>query len=223
MPNLRPLILSISRSRPAPHAASTTRYATPRTEQDVAYCGSAGASVGSGLGAGLSAGAAGGVSAFGLRAAVRFGAARRLVARADPARCWAHCTQEDGIFYWSRGENSWIVRTHAASELGQYVTKLRNEGCRCHIVAHSHGGNVVAEAMPQIAAPNRPGPLGKILTLGTPFMDIVSPILKAFKRRQSSINVFAWMGFVLMIVVLLVNALGYINAVGLHPVRLTAS
>jgi hypothetical protein len=52
------------------------------TEQDVAYCGSAGASVGSGLGAGLSAGVAGGVSAFAVRAAVRFGAARRLVARA---------------------------------------------------------------------------------------------------------------------------------------------
>jgi hypothetical protein len=98
--------------------------------------------------------------------------------RGSHARCWAHCTQGDQIFYWSHGENDWVVRTRAASALGEYVTKLRNEGWCCHIVAHSHGGNVVADAMPQIAAPNCLGPLGKIVTLGTPFMDTVLPILK---------------------------------------------
>src|SRR5215831_5959864 len=111
-----------------------------------------------------------------------------LQKRGSPARCWAHCTQANQIFHWS-GENSWIARTQAASELGDYVLKLRRRGWRCHIVAHSHGGNVVLEALPQITTPllfnvlfNES--LGKIVTLGTPFMDTMSPILQRIERNR---------------------------------------
>jgi hypothetical protein len=93
-----------------------------------------------------------------------------LQKRGSAARCWAHCSQRDQGFHWS-GKNNWIDRTDAASKLGNYVCSLRNEGWRCHIVAHSHGGNVVLEALPQITtALSSNAPLGKIVTLGTPFM-----------------------------------------------------
>src|SRR5262249_14640169 len=72
-----------------------------------------------------------------------------LSERGSPARCWNHCTPSDQIFRWS-GDNSWIARTRGAAELGSYVMELRNKGWCCHIVAHSHGGNVVVEALPQI-------------------------------------------------------------------------
>ena len=66
--------------------------------------------------------------------------------RGSSARCWGHCTQHKKLFNWSGG-NSWIARTQAASKLGDYVAKLRKEGWLCHIVAHSHGGNIVVDAL----------------------------------------------------------------------------
>ncbi|MGH2481944.1 MAG: hypothetical protein ACRDHW_20010, partial [Ktedonobacteraceae bacterium] len=111
-----------------------------------------------------------------------------LEERGSFARCWAHCSRSNQIFKWS-GKNGWIERTHAASKLGDYVTSLRNIGWRCHIVAHSHGGNVVVEAMPRlIAAPRSNAPPGTIVTLGTPFVDTKSPILQAQKRIISVAN-----------------------------------
>jgi hypothetical protein len=108
-----------------------------------------------------------------------------LEERGSPARCWAHCSQGNQGFHWS-GENSWIDRTRAASELGNYVLNLRKEGWLCHIVAHSHGGNVVLEALPQItSAPSSGASLGKIVTLGTPFMDTMTSILESIRRNRS--------------------------------------
>jgi hypothetical protein len=57
-----------------------------------------------------------------------------LQERGSATRCWAHCSSAKEIFHWS-GENSWIARTRAASELGDYVTKLCSQGWRCHLVA----------------------------------------------------------------------------------------
>ena len=118
-----------------------------------------------------------------------------LQKRGSPARCWAHCTKGNPIFQWS-GENSWIARTRAASALGDYVAKLRNEGWRCHIVAHSHGGNVVVEALPQIMADHVPDKQhGRFVTLGTPFVDTVSPISKSTKRRGQIVKAITWIAF----------------------------
>jgi hypothetical protein len=118
-----------------------------------------------------------------------------LQKRGSAARCWAHCAQGNPIFQWS-GNNSWIDRTHAASALGNYVAKLRKEGWRCHIVAHSHGGNVVVEALPQIIA--APGPNGTIVTLGSPFMDTMSPILERARRARRILDVVSWIGFAII-------------------------
>ncbi len=122
-----------------------------------------------------------------------------LQKRGSPARCWAHCTQGSPAFRWS-GENSWVARTTAASSLGDYVVRLQQEGWRCHIVAHSHGGNVVSEAFSQIlAAAKSLWSPGRIVTLGTPFIDTMSPITKR-RKRKAWISDFA---FTLLGVVLL--------------------
>jgi hypothetical protein len=108
--------------------------------------------------------------------------------RGSPARCWAHCSEGNPIFHWS-GDNSWIARTHAASALADYLTKLRNEGWRYHIVAHSHGGNVLLEALPQIspALGSRKELQGKLVTLGSPFMDTMSTITDKVEWRDKNL------------------------------------
>jgi hypothetical protein len=122
-----------------------------------------------------------------------------LQERGSVARCWAHCTEGNPMFQWS-GENSWIARTRAAGALADYLAKLRGEGWRCHIVAHSHGGNIVVEALPQIiAAPSPNKSLGVIVTLGSPFMDTMSPALKRAALARRILDFASWI--VILIVV----------------------
>lgn len=119
--------------------------------------------------------------------------------RGSPARCWAHCSEGSQIFHWS-GENDWVARTTAASALREYVIALQNDGWRCHIVAHSHGGGVVAQALsnPIAGFDGRPG---KIVTLGTPFMDTMSPILQSMDRKKKIADVASWIGIVILFLV----------------------
>jgi hypothetical protein len=126
--------------------------------------------------------------------------------RGSVARCWAHCTKGDPTFQWS-GENSWIARTRAAGALADYVAKLRGEGWRCHIVAHSHGGNIVVEALPQIiAAPNPEKSLGMMVTLGSPFMDTMSPVLKRAALARRIVDITSWIAFTIIVAALAVLA-----------------
>jgi hypothetical protein len=127
-----------------------------------------------------------------------------LQKRESSARCWAHCaTADETIFNWSPGDNSWIERARAGWALGRYVAKLQNDGWRCHIVAHSHGGNVLVDALPQIEA--APGGLGKIITLGTPFIDATSPIA----RYETDLTYKMWMFNATVVLALL--SLGIFN------------
>jgi hypothetical protein len=108
-----------------------------------------------------------------------------LETRRSAARCWAHCDDES-IFHWS-GENNWVARATAASALAEYVLKLQSEGWLCHIIGHSHGGNVIVEALQHlIRGGGQDVALGRVVTLGTPFMDVISPIISksnAIERR----------------------------------------
>jgi hypothetical protein len=134
-----------------------------------------------------------------------------LQERGSAARCWAHCGRGSEGFHWS-GKNSWIDRTEAASELGNYVRNLRNKGWCCHIVAHSHGGNVVLEALPQITTALRSNaPLGKIVTLGTPFMDTMAPILQRITRERRQLIRYAWVFLILfMFFMVIMAAVGWL-------------
>jgi hypothetical protein len=120
--------------------------------------------------------------------------------RGSTARCWAHCRQGDQGFHWS-GENNWVARTRAATELAKYVLNLWDEGWVCHIVAHSHGGNVVLEALHKMATarPYSSVPLGKIVTLGTPFMDTISPILQRIRANQRFLIGLSWIALAWLI------------------------
>jgi len=75
------------------------------------------------------------------------------------------------------------------SKFKDYVIKVQNEGWRCHIVAHSHGGNVVAEAFSQSQpTPKSSGMLGKIVTLGTPFVDTMTPVTERAERTRKIVG-----------------------------------
>ena len=131
--------------------------------------------------------------------------------RGSPARCWAHCSESNPFFHWTPASNSWVTRTRAAAILGNYVASLQKEGWRCHIIAHSHGGNVVVEALPLIAAASKATGLPvNIVTLGTPFIDTRSPILKgqavaASRLRVGTIGLFVF----LMLLVVFILMLGF--------------
>jgi len=108
----------------------------------------------------------------------------------SPARCWAHCRQPAHTsttkrwvpFHWT-GENNWLARSGAAGQLAREIDNLTDEGWRCHVIAHSHGGNILLEALRALFGANSDESvdrgLGKAVTLGTPFMDTLSSV-----RRQ---------------------------------------
>jgi hypothetical protein len=121
-----------------------------------------------------------------------------LQARGSSARCWAHCVGLGEAFHWT-GENSWVARTRGAESLAEYVTRLRNNGWCCHLVAHSHGGNVVVEALYKIARSlGGYEHIGKIVTLGTPFIDLITPAIEKDGRRQEAIfKMSTWFAVIL--------------------------
>lgn len=76
--------------------------------------------------------------------------------------------EHDREFFWS-GANSWIDRKNAAESLAAYLSKLMPHW-RCHLVSHSHGGNVCHEAIRILAMSNiEPEREVRLVTLGTPF------------------------------------------------------
>ena len=127
--------------------------------------------------------------------------------RGSPARCWAHCQDHNGVFCWT-GQNAWIDRTRAAEELARSVNLLQTDGWRVHVIAHSHGGNVAVAALPELTATkeNPTGLSGTMTTLGTPFIDVMSPIAKRLDRRRKFDEYAAW-GFYLIFVALFALAL----------------
>ena len=99
-----------------------------------------------------------------------------LAARKLDAQCW------DGIpkyFHWGPGDNTWVARTEAAQRLREELRKLDKT---CHIVAHSHGGNVVLEAL---AWEGKPPDWfkGTVTLLGT-------PLIVLSRRHMSEIAVW---------------------------------
>jgi hypothetical protein len=131
-----------------------------------------------------------------------------LEKRGSPARCWAHCTETESAFCWS-GQNDWTDRTQAAARLADTIDRLQQEGWRVHVVAHSHGGNVAVEALPQLKSmpTSATGLSGTVTTLGTPFIDAATPIAKRLDARRRVDDILAWGAYLLLsALVLLVTA-----------------
>lgn len=81
------------------------------------------------------------------------------------ARCW-NKTEE---FNWS-SENSEMARRVGGKKLAERLDELENNRNirRYHLVAHSHGGNLVRHALRFMK--ERRNKLGKVIYLGTPFL-----------------------------------------------------
>lgn len=80
---------------------------------------------------------------------------------------------DDGFAWGEGGANSEVARRRGADDLLRYLGELEQRGdCSAyHLVAHSHGGNVVWQALGLAAAANKPlAKLGSWTTVGTPFL-----------------------------------------------------
>jgi hypothetical protein len=98
----------------------------------------------------------------------------RLKKLGSPARCWAHLTDDSSCFFWS-GRNDWAARTAAAADLARLMYTLIKDGWRVHVVAHSHGGNVLLEALDIGAegfAQAHDYEDGYLVLMGTPIMEL---------------------------------------------------
>jgi hypothetical protein len=105
------------------------------------------------------------------------------------ARCWAHLGGHHEAFHWT-SENSWLARSVAAAKLATYVHNLTKVGWTCHLVAHSHGGNVLLDSYPILVSHMfrdgvQSGELGRTVTLGTPFMDTHAHVQDRRRRMGS--------------------------------------
>lgn len=108
-----------------------------------------------------------------------------LQSRALNLRCRAHC-EPDAPFHWS-GENDWVARIRGSSALARHITELAARGWRCHLIGHSHGGNVIAETLSTLSGTPAEGNIASVTTLGTPFVDTLDAIDR-HKRRQRRLS-----------------------------------
>lgn len=114
------------------------------------------------------------------------------------ARCWAHLETGEREFFWT-GANSWVDRTLAARDLADYIRRLSPQW-RCHLIAHSHGGNVCREALRILDATQaRPWWDGRIVTMGTPFLHQAEPEPPS-RLWEKIIGLLLWAGVAAVLV-----------------------
>ncbi len=97
---------------------------------------------------------------------------KRLEALDSPARTWKNL-DDMPIYSWS-GNNSWADRYTAAQTLAEYLQRLHDRHWDFHVIAHSHGGNVLLQALQLKLAPLNfaieKHRFGNLVCLGTPFI-----------------------------------------------------
>jgi hypothetical protein len=125
-----------------------------------------------------------------------------LEQRGASARCWAHCDRQEQAFEWS-GDNNWLRRTEAAVKLVDYLGHLRTLGYRYHLIGHSHGGNVIAEALSNAA--EHGAHLGTVITIATPFIETQSQILQRRGRNQRLILLGSDLAMLALFIVFIVG------------------
>jgi hypothetical protein len=123
------------------------------------------------------------------------------------ARCWAHLKDGEPGFEWD-GLNDWHSRAEAADRLRRYVRDLQARGWLVHLVGHSHGGNVIFEAVANSRKEVADWFRGRIALLGTPVFNNSA----AFYAGQRRLFVT---GLLLGVVVLAALAWAF----GLHEAR----
>jgi hypothetical protein len=93
------------------------------------------------------------------------------------ARCWSCLRDPVDYFHWGPGENTWLARADAAQRLRWL---LHREERIYHVVAHSHGGNIVLDALGWDGFTLASWFSGTVTFLGTPLLltskSFVSPL-----------------------------------------------
>lgn len=127
----------------------------------------------------------------------------RLAENSSAARCWAGFTGHREIFAWT-GSNLESERRSGGRSLAALLTDLENDPAveSYHLIAHSHGGNVVTNAMWELDQP--PNKLGAVITMGTPVLSF---------SRGMSFN-FPWLNWVAMTAVLTVGIWQFVIGTG---------
>jgi hypothetical protein len=93
---------------------------------------------------------------------------KALEKRGVHARCWAGIEPLE-YFHWGPGTNDWLDRAEAAKRLRDY---LHNRQGRCHVVAHSHGGNLLLDALGWNGGARVDWFSGTVVLLGTPILEL---------------------------------------------------
>lgn len=123
-------------------------------------------------------------------------------------------------FVWS-GKNSAFERESAARALAKELKALRARYDNIHLIGHSHGGNVIEDALERIAwngarrpsfsKHKNPSKIRSVTTLGTPFLD----------RRESTLRkVLIILTLLLVIAISLIAILFAILATALSGINL---
>lgn len=94
-----------------------------------------------------------------------------LAAQGSAARCWAKHNGQLEPFAWS-GANLESERCKGGRALAEMITGLESDLHihRYHLIAHSHGGNVLLNAMEELD--EAPRKLGAVIMMGTPVLSI---------------------------------------------------
>jgi hypothetical protein len=122
----------------------------------------------------------------------------QLEALGSPARTWKHLEGKPGGLFWWSGRNAWQDRSRAARELGAYLTEVARQGWRFHLVAHSHGGNVVLDALKLIGGRGSAGfpNLGAIVFIGTPFLSLSTVPSRGWLSLVLRGTLVLWLGMI---------------------------
>src|SRR5882757_1823960 len=99
-----------------------------------------------------------------------------LASQGSAARCWMKRGGENlAPFAWT-GENLESARRGGARALAEIIAQLEHDPNvrRYHLIAHSHGGNVVSLAMQELE--QLPRKLGVVVTLGTPVLNFTTGV-----------------------------------------------
>jgi pimeloyl-ACP methyl ester carboxylesterase len=122
-----------------------------------------------------------------------------LAAAGSQARCWAHTSAERLLFWNWSGDNSEVARRTEAAGLIAYLVSLswQDDIKSIHLVAHSHGGNVLYRALlnPSLNRLIARGILASVTFLGTPFF-LFKRLDRTLKAPDNSPESLAMRGFV---------------------------
>ena len=117
-----------------------------------------------------------------------------LESRGSAARCWRHLEAGEAHFHWD-GANDWLSRRRAAVRLREQVRGLIAKGWEVHLVGHSHGGNVIFDAITNDVGRVEDWFSGRVALLGTPLYRPSTAKHKRQERLRSrwwAVSLLAW-------------------------------